>query len=695
MTSHIGKFEIIRTIGKGSMGEVFLGKDPELGREVAIKAIQTGKGFDEAAKAAFELEAKTTARLNHPNIVTIFDFGYEGDMAYIVMEHVQGDTLEGLMAGGAAKDTLLALLVQVCDGLSYAHEEGLIHRDVKPSNVIVSMRGKRPHAKLADFGVAESERINNLADSRWAGTIHYMAPEYLKSGRASQGSDIFALGVVLYQILSGGRRPFNGENTISVLSAILSQQPEPLTVQDLGLLPPALLPVAAKALEKEPAHRYQSADLLGNAIMDALKAEASLQTMKIPKAELTKLVVGKGGRANCLSLRVAMRQAAPGAQIRLLPGVYRESILIDKDIQIAGEGDPTKIVIEGTGPSAIRVKSGKAILVDLTLSSDGDQAVPMVDAAGGHLTLKNCGVKTHGSCAVSVDSGAKVLMQDCVVVGHGLELVSVLGEIEILGGHVSGATKAAVSIKKEGRGAFKSLRMGPGDGVGILLEDKARLDLDGVVLDGFDDGGLEMGSASSLRAKESRFLGSDYAGLIQKGRSASKMEGCRFNGHGGAGLHSTGEAMAELRACMLNDNMGFGVSALGSGKIALDACEVARNQQAGVVVYKGGSVSLSQCRVMEGQTSGVHCFPKAEVGMEQCEIKDNAGDGMEVETSGRADLRQCTIHDNNGAGVSMGDSCDVRLDSCVVQHNDLGSIVLAEGGRPPTLLGSNTIEGHG
>jgi hypothetical protein len=545
-----------------------------------------------------------------------------------------------------------------------------------------------------DFGVATHNEGNNQpGDGKWRGTIHYMAPEYLKTGTATPSSDIFAMGVILYEILSGGRKPFNGEDTTAVLSTILSQAPPPLTPISLGGLPPALIQVVSKALEKDPLNRYQDAESLGQAILNALKTTPAGTTAAV-KPEQVNILVGRGGQATCLSLRVALRQAASGAQIRVLPGVYKESILLEKDVIITGEGDPTKIIIESTGPPAIRVKSGRSIIRDITLTSTHEQIDSLVEVIEGQLTLKNCAMKTLGNCAVNVEHGAEVTMQDCITVGHGRILMSILGKADLYGGHISGATKAAISILKGGQCQLQYVRMGPGDGVGVLLSDQAKASMDSVVMNGFDEGGLELVSTASVSAKECQFTSSIYAGLIQSGQSKSRMENCQFSGHEGSGVHAAEEAEIELLDCKSSENKGYGVSVMGRGKITMNSCQISANEQAGAVVLQHGALNLNQCRIFEGLAEGVHCFSASEARLELCEIKGNAAHGTQVDSGSYVTMKQCVIHDNQGAGLQMGSNADTFLESCLIQRNASGSIAVPQDGKKPELLGNNHIDAY-
>jgi len=693
MSARLGKYEIIRAIGKGAMGQVYLAKDTTLGREVALKTSLSDIALDEAAMAIFENEARAAAALNHPNIVTVFDFGREGDKAYLVMEYVEGETLETLIAKGEPKHALLEVLCGVCDGLAYAHDEGLVHRDIKPENIIIGKRGKKQHAKLVDFSVAQTANTKQPGETEWMGTPHYIAPEYLKTGNATASSDIFALGVVLYEILSGGRKPFDGDGPTGTLDAILSQPPSPLKPQDISGLSPAFLRVAEKALAKEPQTRFLSADMLGQAISEALRSTQANLTAGT-KPELMNVVVGRGVNATCLSLRVALRQAAAGANIQVMPGVYRESIVLEKDVTIVGEGNPSTIVIESSGPPTVRVKGGRPSLTGLTIKSGEGQIDSLVDVVDGHLMLTGCQLAALGNRAAQVESGAELTMNDCVTTGHGRELLSVLGKVYLHGGHFSGATTAAISIFSDGSGEIHDVQMGPGDGVAVMLDDRAKAHLENVVVNGFDEGGIELNSASDLYASECQFVSSKYAGLIQKDASKSKMENCQFNEHEGAGVHVAKGSSAELSECTFDGNTGYAASVIGGAAITLESCEISSTQQTGVVVHNNGKAKLDQCRIVDGGSDGIHCYPGAEASLVSCEINNNAKQAIQVDSGGHFAMKQCAVHGNMGAGLVTDSGAEVYLESCVIQKNAEGSILLQNGARPPTLLGRNQIDGY-
>ena len=266
MTSHIGKYELIKSLGHGAMGEVFLARHPAIGREVAIKTILPTAGRVEDAEVRFRREAEAAGKLNHPNIVTVYDFDRDGDLLYLVMEYVQGEDLaDCFSAHSLSRPHLLEVLAQVCDGLAFAHGRGTIHRDIKSSNVRVVQEGGRLQAKVMDFGIARTEGSGLTATGIVMGTVAYMAPEYIQGGKATPLGDVWAVGVMLYEGLTG-RRPFDGESPTSILYRIIHEPAPPVDEQDLQGVSPAVRDILAKALTKDPADRYPSAASLAQAL---------------------------------------------------------------------------------------------------------------------------------------------------------------------------------------------------------------------------------------------------------------------------------------------------------------------------------------------------------------------------------------------------------------------------------------------
>ena len=261
----IGRFQVRDEIGRGSNGVVYSAHDPVLGREVAIKAVPltTAEQYREQVEAGFLNEARAAGRLNHPHIVTIFDAGKSGDLAYIAMERLHGRDLHDVLASGQPMPLrqVASLMARVADAVHYAHKRGLIHRDIKPSNVFLLRDGK---PKVLDFGVALTMVGDASSEQRrqLIGTPNYMSPEQALGRPIDHRSDIFSLGSILYELI-GGRRAFDGAAIEDTLGQVIAAVPTPLE-QLRPDVPAPLLAIVRRALAKDIDQRYQSAGEMRN-----------------------------------------------------------------------------------------------------------------------------------------------------------------------------------------------------------------------------------------------------------------------------------------------------------------------------------------------------------------------------------------------------------------------------------------------
>jgi eukaryotic-like serine/threonine-protein kinase len=274
--TRLGPYEIVAPLGAGGMGEVYRARDSRLGRDVAVKVLPQHLSANADVRTRFEREAKTVSSLNHPNICTLFDVGREGEIDYLVMELVEGETLaERLHRGAMPMPDVLRIGAQIADALDRAHRAGVVHRDLKPGNVMLTRSG----AKLMDFGLARATAMSGPVSASGAtmaaltqqptvaspltaagtivGTFQYMAPEQLEGGEADARSDLWALGCVLYEMATG-RRAFDGRSQASLITAIMGSQPAPLASL-APMSPPALERVVNALLAKDPDDRIQTA----------------------------------------------------------------------------------------------------------------------------------------------------------------------------------------------------------------------------------------------------------------------------------------------------------------------------------------------------------------------------------------------------------------------------------------------------
>jgi serine/threonine protein kinase/tetratricopeptide (TPR) repeat protein len=320
--TRLGPYEIVELRGKGGMGEVYLGRDTRLGRDVALKVLPAELSDDDGFRQRFEREAKTISRLQHPHVCTLHDVGSQDGVEYLVLEYLEGETLADRIARGPLPmEETLRIGREVAEAVAAAHDEGLVHRDLKPGNVMLTKTG----AKVLDFGlargaVASGAGVDTQAATAAAvtergsivGTMPYMAPEQLEGRPADARSDIWALGCLLYECATG-ERPFAGDTQASLIGAIMNASPEPPSRKH-ALTPARLDHVVARCIEKDPHRRWQSArdvaleiEALGRVAEESVGPSAR---PKVPRSVVAVAAVS----ALALAVWFALRSGSPPVQ---------------------------------------------------------------------------------------------------------------------------------------------------------------------------------------------------------------------------------------------------------------------------------------------------------------------------------------------------------------------------------------------
>jgi tetratricopeptide (TPR) repeat protein len=336
----IGKYRILRVLGRGGMGTVYEGLDPLLNRKVALKTMIPGLAENEELRARFMREAQAAGGLRHRNIITVYEMWEDHGQPYIAMEFLEGSDLEKLMHQPAALSTerKLDVIRQICEGLACAHKAGIVHRDVKPANIRITPEGD---VKIMDFGIAHLQSSTMTKSGLVLGTVHYMAPEQLAGGKVDHRADIFSVGVIAFELLAG-RKPFDGDTLTAVMYKVMHETP------DTGWLPrtsfsPGLDRIVLKALQRELGQRYATLDDM-HADLSTLVREVGQKARAHQGDE--EALRGRVER-ELREIRQAAHQARGEGQLQKALALVRKLVELDPDdLQAAREAQELEAAIQ-------------------------------------------------------------------------------------------------------------------------------------------------------------------------------------------------------------------------------------------------------------------------------------------------------------------------------------------------------------
>jgi hypothetical protein len=379
----LGRYRIVRELGRGAMGRVFLAHDPQIDRPVAIKTVQIFAGLPEAerekARERFLREARSAGKLLHPGIVTIFDVGEAGGVPYIAMEYVEGEALDRFCSADSLLEVGIVVesIARIAEALAYAHAAGIVHRDIKPANIL---RVGPTATKIMDFGLAKDPTTSMTHDGSLFGTPNYMAPEQVKGAPIDGRADLFALGVVLFEMLTG-ERPFGGDSVSSVLFRIVHEAPRDIGPH-LHRLPAALGDFLARALAKEPAERFPDGATFAAELRQAARVTAAPSSRPRASAPIV---------APAPSIGATKRRT-------LLPYVAGAAVVVSGLAALAylvGRREPAAVVPASFSVFVRTEPTGQAVMLDGRPVIAGRVEVPAAGPFGTLVTTSGCRSAKH------------------------------------------------------------------------------------------------------------------------------------------------------------------------------------------------------------------------------------------------------------------------------------------------------------
>ncbi len=351
----LAQYTIEKKLGVGGMGEVYLAKDNTLGRQVALKFLSAKLADDKTFRARFIREARAAAALNHPNVVTIYEVAERNDgLVYIAMEFVSGRSLQDIFAESRPPlDSLCEIMLQVCDGIGSAHQLGMVHRDIKPANIIV---GDDRRVRILDFGLAKAEEDEQITQAGMAmGTVNYMAPEQARGEDTDARSDVFAIGIVLYEALTG-KQPFRRGNGMATMQAVINEPPPPIS-ETRNDVPKPLENLVLKALSKKPSERFATALDLGREIRGLLGVSQA--------GNITGLPSGRSSQTGTFGITSMVGRAAAGLSrsvaVQALAILYLRNLGSEED-EFLSYGITEDLIVDLTRVGTVRVAPMRSIL---------------------------------------------------------------------------------------------------------------------------------------------------------------------------------------------------------------------------------------------------------------------------------------------------------------------------------------------
>ena len=391
-----GRYEILKEVGKGSMGVVYQARDPNLELVVALKVLRQDRLANEPFVRRFLSEAKVLGRLDHPNIVRVFNVDRDGDTVYIVMEFIEGESFASLMKERRFRpDEIAEFGATVAEVLDYAHQKGVVHRDVKPSNILFRSDGR---LKITDFGIAHIEdpfAPEQTQAGEILGTPAYMSPEQVLSRTVDGRSDLFSLGIILYELATGSR-PFSGKGINEIFNAITQQEP-PEVLTKCPDLPKALSDVIMKCLKKAPDERYANGRELAAALRTEIEKVGASASMVIQQKQRSRrtlvyaiAAIGLFCIAGIAAYLVAPRFSAPPV---LVPPTV--DIAQPKSATLNVESSPEKAqiyvdgVLKGMAPARLELSAGKhEVRLSLPRYYEWEAQVELQEEAATPLSVK-------------------------------------------------------------------------------------------------------------------------------------------------------------------------------------------------------------------------------------------------------------------------------------------------------------------
>lgn len=640
----VRNYRIVRMLGHGGFGAVYEALDVGTQQAVALK-----ETFDSDSIRSFEREFAVLKGLEHPHLPRYYDMfvlsaeGKEGERnAYLVMELVPGQNLAEVLAkqGQLLETQVLGYALQLCDVLSFLHRQipQILHRDIKPANIRLMPEGI---IKLVDFGLLKVGRTTRRA----------LSPPYAAleqwGGGTNVRSDLYSLGATLYHLLTG-KEPLPAPDRIvaspdplplpQTLNANLSQQVADSIMTAMGLRQQERY---ANAMElKQALLGVRAPAVTANPIPFQLVFPPALPANAPPTEPTTTLVVSKARGSKYKTIGAAIKDAPRDARILIRPGLYKESLVLDKPLELVGDGPRAEIIIEGKQESCLKVSAERAAVRGLTIRAKAPKKKEFygVDITEGEVLLEDCDISSNSlSCIAIHGANAKPIIRRCTI---------------------HDGNKSGILIWKNGKG---------------LIEE----------CDFFANGhaGIAITQGGSPIVRNCRLYKGKQGGIYVWGNGLGRIENCDIFGNSYAGVMIRQGGNPLIRKCKIHENKLQGINIYEDGRGTIEDCEIFANTDFGMEIKQGSKPIVRRCKVYEGQKSGILVWSRAESLIEECDIFANKFAGIAITQEGNPLVRGCQIHDGKQGGIYIWEKGLGTIEECNIFGNTYAGIML-RGGNP-------------
>ncbi len=666
----ISHYRIARVLGYGGFGAVYEAENTrQAGTHVAVK-----ETFDADSIRNLQHEFAALSHSQHPHLPRYYEiFELQGN-GYLVMELVPGQSLFDLLKdrrGALPEARVVSYAVQLCDVLDYLHGQvpPILHRDIKPGNIRLTPQGV---LKLVDFGLVKRGTQHTRSTIRGMGTPAY-APLEQWSGGTSASSDIYSLGATLYHLLTG----------IEPLPAPerLAKSPDPLTAPHKfnSAISLQVSEAIMTALGLRQCDRYANVMEFKSALMNA--AHPAQEFVPAPSIART-IVVAANDEGDYASIGEAIKDVPSGSRIIVRPGTYRESLVIDKPLEIFGDGQVERIVIESTAAACVLSLAESAMVRGLTLRSKiGDKRDfnHAVDIPHGKLVLEECDISSDALACVAIHgTTAQPLIRRCRIHDgqQGGVFVYDKGQGTIEDCDIFNNAVAGVEIWQESAPILRGCRIHDNKG-GVNVHHKGR----GV----FEDCDIFSNAVVEVQIRNEgapiirrcNIHDGKQASIVVYDDGAGTLEACNIYGNSNAGIEIRSRGNPLVRHCTIRDQQE-GVFVYGGGAGRIEDCDIFNNTLAAVEITENSTPIFKRC-VIHDSKGGVNCHKQGRGIIEDCDIFSCTVVLVQIKESGNLIVRRCKIHDAPQSAVLIGDGA-VTLEDCDISGNTLAGVDIRTGG---------------